>query len=179
MKADIINSTVITLHKNNWKEYLERLEGCSVILWNYDGQFAGKVQGGSIVCFHDGIFDEDKMSEIRIFDRNQELHINRGRNNELMGRLRQDGEPQNSEPTKVVTYTDTQNIMYGAIAENENGEYSLLKEDRGIEVKIPGSFPTNQRVSLTIRNYIDYNEVGMAGYVDARFVELKSIDNEK
>lgn len=178
MKAHNIKSSVTPFDINNWKAYLEKLDGCAVILWNYDGQHSGKVHGGKIVCYDNAAFDEDNMSEIRIFDQNQELHVKRGRNNELMGRLRHDGETQNSETAAVVTYTDAQNILYGATAESEKGEYRLLKEDRGIEVKIPGSFPTNQRVSLTIRNYIDYNEVGMAGYVDARFVEINKVNDE-
>ena len=55
------------------------------------------------------------------------------------------------------------------------------KEDRGIELLIHHSLlPENvvvtpkDRLWLITRNYIDYNDLGQAGYVDCRFVKIQS-----
>jgi CRISPR-associated protein (TIGR03984 family) len=176
MKSNQIPSEVTPLDQKNWKTKLAQMNGCSVILWNYGGQYAGKVSDNTVICSDGSLFEESKIFEIRIFDKTKELYMKRSRNGELVGRLRIDGEQTQSEAAATTTYTDFSNILYGSVVPIEGGEHSTLKEDRGIEVTIPGKFPANKRVALTIRNYIDYNDIGMAGYVDARFVELKSIE---
>lgn len=176
MNSNQIKSKVTPLDQNNWKSFLYQMDGCNFILWNYDGQLAGKVSDNTIICSDGTFFEESKIFEIRIFDKTKELYMKRSRNGELVGRLRIDGEQTQSEAAATTTYADISNILYGSVVTNEAGEHGTLKEDRGIEVTIPGKFPANKRVALTIRNYIDYNDIGMAGYVDARFVELKSIE---
>ena len=48
----------------------------------------------------------------------------------------------------------------------------LLSEARGTEIYLPYRFknPINKLMKIKTRNYIGYNELGQAGYMDCRFV---------
>ncbi len=111
----------------------------------------------------------------RIFNRDKELKIWRGQQG-LQARLRQDEEGVGS------FIVEARQALWGTRTEVK-GDWTVLTEDRGVELLVPISNLTyvegeaKPLVYVRTRNYIDeHHETGQASYVDSRFVEIAKYD---
>jgi CRISPR-associated protein (TIGR03984 family) len=116
-------------------------------------------------------FEDQYIQKIRIFNQEQELYIWKT-NNILKGRFRKDNQGNNK-----IEYIDANQILFGTKSKNlDNGFIKLSEEKRRIKLTIPNkNFKVNdekKRVSIQTRNYIDYNEICQANYIDVRFVDF-------
>ncbi|HEC24391.1 MAG TPA: TIGR03984 family CRISPR-associated protein [bacterium] len=118
-------------------------------------------------------FQEDKRIEkqfvrrLRIFNQDEELHLWRS-NGELYGRYRSDSEGEETD------FIEANQVIFGTKAEIYN-EYTILTEQRGTEIAIPGKWKTDNkkmRVAIKTRHYIGYKNGYRAAYVDVRFVKF-------
>jgi hypothetical protein len=146
------------------KSYKQEFDDGYIILWQHHGVFIGELKKEKDVKWvykKDRKNDEKKLKEvykwtdksnivrIRAFDASKEVHIWRSSNG-LTGRLRIDGE--GDERDYVVTTIKLRSVI--ALALNHN---NILDSDN---------------LFVTTRNYIGYNSIGQAGYVDSRFLEI-------
>jgi CRISPR-associated protein (TIGR03984 family) len=75
----------------------------------------------------------------------------------------------------MVEAVEAEQILWGTKSEALTRGWTRLFEGRGMELILPMDSaevtPVN-RVKLTTRNYIGYNALGQAGYIDCRFVRF-------
>lgn len=161
--------------------------------------FAGK-SGSALVTMHPGIclgiFAEDRfvipsalplnpayIRSVRIFDDSSECYVWK---NDLNGvskfhlRLRKDQELEDSK-SEFEEAVEAKQLLWGNRLENcPDKDWFKLKDNRGIELLIHNSFAEspdftkNVRLWLITRNYIGYNLLGQAGYVDSRFLRIET-----
>lgn len=113
------------------------------------------------------------LQSLRVFNSRQELYIWRQNREKFHYRLRVD-EAETGDDYVV----DANQLLWGnsgkLVTDQAGLQWRYLFERRGIEIYLPAqAIPKDDgRIWLQIRNYIDYNELGQAGYVDSRFVEF-------
>lgn len=129
----------------------------------------GTFQDSKFHFYNAETFEDKYVQRIRIFDSTKELHIWRTTEG-FKGRLRIDND---GNETDVV---DAYQVLFGTKAEPPDGGFTRLTEDRGVELIVPLSGivvdDNKNRLFLHTRNYIGYNDLHQAGYVDCRFVEI-------
>lgn len=91
-------------------------------------------------------FDIANLTEVRAFDKNSELHLICV-NGEWRGRIRTDGAGDEVE------VLDQKQLLWGKCEDSSNG-VSLLREDRGIEIKVPVEISVGMRAYFEIRSYL-------------------------
>ena len=97
-------------------------------------------------------FSVDRLTEARAFSETAELHLIRA-NGAWRGRVRTDGA---GEETEIF---DQRQLLWGKCKASSGGE-SVLKEDRGISLKVPLEMPvempkgSDSRAFLKIRSYL-------------------------
>lgn len=118
------------------------------------------------------------MVRIRIFNIDKEWHIWQSAAG-FQARLREEtmtGEQTNDDDTPFV---DAEVILWGTRSKDLGNGFQEVREDRGTALSLPSSLgliekgEPYKRFVVTTRNYIDYNEIGQAGYVDSRFVDIQ------
>lgn len=112
------------------------------------------------------------LQRIRVFNAKEELHLWRS-GQELKGRMRRDyiGE-------KDIDVVEAHQVLFGVRkGQNCDDAFTEITEDRGTSLILPfTNLPFDDQGRLTSRvciktyNYIDYNDIGQATYVDCRFV---------
>ncbi|MDK2839944.1 MAG: hypothetical protein PWQ83_1516 [Thermosipho sp. (in: thermotogales)] len=169
---------------------------------NYDAfiKEIGEIQNGYVVCWLDyavlfGIIRNGEikfynnespdfnryLQKLRIFNENEELYIWRS-GNKFKFRYREDLD--SNKNGEMVEYIDADQVMYGSKFEIKD-EFIEVYEKRGIRYIVPKEFIGNnliddinnnkKRLVLHTRNYIGYNEIGQAGFVDSRFLKISVI----
>ena len=121
-------------------------EGC-LIIWTHE----------NITIQNKKIPDISEIVELRIFNADKELLVKRiGK--DLFYRLKDDtGKAAGTED-----YVEKQAVVRGNIAE---------------KVKVVSSdLALSKTIAILKREYIDYNYLGVAGYVDSRFVNFKTLN---
>lgn len=145
-------------------------EYCAV-LYLYNEVLIGNYNNG--FSFYDNkTFDLNDLIKMRIFNNDTELLLWKNDDN-FCGRIRKDSSNENGNNSKVV---EVKQILYGTNSENLENGFVRLFEDRGTEVILPGNFDiqdAKNRVSIKTRNYIEYNDLNQAVYVDCRFVNFE------
>jgi len=170
LNMDEIESSVITgliiKNLNSIKEYINS-ESFVVAYLDYK-VIIGTYKNGNFNFYNDEQIDLESIQRIRIFNEDEELMLWRS-DGLLKGRLRKDN------VGLKCCIVDNNQILFGTRTESLNG-YTLLKEDRGTEIIIPfQNFVMDEkikgdRVKITTRNYVDFNEIHQATYVDCRFI---------
>ncbi len=172
-KIDIVHSTVTTGNcvYDELYEITRGFEGLKTVCWfNYEIRF--------------GIFSEDFLRQIggfdnfckhiircRIFDQERELFVWKTEDR-IKYRIRND---QSGEKVEVI---DADQVMWGRNFVSSDGMIKV-SESRGIKYELPEScvenplLPVTERLVLRTRNYVDYNEIGQASFVDSRFVSIR------
>lgn len=93
-------------------------------------------------------FQENKLTEIRAFDEDKELHVIKVNNADWRGRIRRDKSGGDS-----IEYIDEFQLIWGSNKRDRNG-YSLMREDRGVEIEIPIRVKSNEKAFIVVRNYL-------------------------
>ncbi len=115
-------------------------------------------------------FDPKYLQKLRLFNQTSELHIWRSRG-ELKGRLRID------EKGDDCLAIEADQVLWGTDFERDkNGNKisdKIIVEKRGTRIELPfNGFQVDEknRIAIRTRNYVGYNDIGQAGYVDSMFV---------
>lgn len=108
------------------------------------------------------------LQKLRIFNQDEELLFWRS-GQTLRGRYRKDGEGKEAE------VVEAHQVLFGTKkGKHSNETFTEITEDRGTSLILPFTgFALNdatQRIFLKTHNYIGYNAVHQATYVDCRFV---------
>ncbi|MBP9006422.1 MAG: TIGR03984 family CRISPR-associated protein [Candidatus Syntrophosphaera sp.] len=125
----------------------------------------------------------DRLEELRIFDKERELHIWRQSDGKggsvLKGRLRIDNP---IEEAAQCYYRDAKQLLFGTKREYLQNGFTFLKEDRGFGVIIPNSLLSelkdNPRLYLCTRNYLEEWDNGQLSYCDSRFISIEGVNND-
>ena len=136
--------------------------------------------GGFILPFEETI-TKANLRYLRIFDEEKECFVWKSEDDDVgifRLRYRLDEEDLGQEPNAL----DAKQLLWGtkiASHPEAGADWKLLKEDRGVQINIhkdllPNNYKvdTKNRLWLITRNYVDYNDVCQAGYVDSRFVGI-------
>lgn len=134
-------------------------------------------ENGKIVYWSDEEpFNPEFIQKLRLFNDKMELFIWRIQG-KWKARLRID------EEGEEVSAVEANQVLFGTISEDIGNGFTKLTEDRGTEIILPfeikGVDAKKNRLKIKTRNYIDYNELGQAGYADSRFVEFTFGINNK
>lgn len=124
------------------------------------------------LLFYDGAqIDPRFLQRLRMFSDEQELLLWRTGQG-FRWRKRIDGLENEGSMVEAV---EAEQILWGTKSEALTRGWTRLFEGRGMELILPMDSaevtPVN-RVKLTTRNYIGYNALGQAGYIDCRFVRF-------
>ncbi len=133
------------------------------------------------VNFHlEDLPDFNTIQSMRIFNPEMELYLWRaasdagfGQADYLTGRIRRD---ELGEDCQVV---EAEQILIGSKGgEGATGDYMVIKEDRGFELKVPrtwlsGQISARSRLILKSRNYLQEWDNGQLSYCDHRFVSIE------
>lgn len=108
---------------------------------------------------------------MRVFNKDKEMLIYRTGNG-FKGRLRIDD--KDGTGTAVIVANQ---VLFGTKKdEKSNNSYTKITEERGTSLVLPfGELDVDdkeKRIFIKTHNYIDYNAVNQATYVDCRFVSF-------
>ena len=139
--------------------------------------FIGKYSNQRCIFAGNETIDEKNLKylqRLRVFNDRQEVLIWRTEDNgengsSFKGRMRIDREGKENP------IVDVNQVLWGTRAKSFDNGFTLLSEDRGTELILPFNNlesvdDKENRVFLKTRNYIGYNDIGQATYVDTRFV---------
>jgi CRISPR-associated protein (TIGR03984 family) len=139
----------------------------------------GLVCDGNIVFSNQcETIDETHLIMLRVFDPDKELFLRKSEN-KFIGRIRIDGQDKGD----ACEYVEADQILVGACAKAKDG-FTILKENQSLKqgLPVPGEFSFDtedslssqpeKRLAIRTRNYIGYNEMFHAEYVDSRFVKF-------
>lgn len=137
-----------------------------VIVYLHYKVLIGKLTKDGLKFYKDETFEPKFLVKMRAFNEHQELLLWRESEGKFSARLRIDGEGDEEKH-----YIEAQQLLWGKAQEVDDG-WILLTEARGTKICLPYRFKdqANKVIKIKTRNYIDYNELGQAGYVDCRFV---------
>jgi len=137
----------------DWSQLTEHFkdEEAKAVIWYYDKiEFCLlKASGKWDSSIRTDLNEE--VVRIRIFNENKEVHIWRSKG-KLVGRCREDQEPS----------TDIKEEVFDEYVKSEQ--------------QISKSSAFTNGGMLVARNYIGYNEIGQAGFVDSRFCAIKILE---
>jgi CRISPR-associated protein (TIGR03984 family) len=159
---------------NDWEQLQEFIsgyfsEGLVLAYLNYKVLF-GRFTVDKMVFYEKERFEPRYLLELRAFDASKELHLKR-RNDQFFWRWRNDGV---GEPCELV---EAEQLLWGKLSKiDQKKNWQRLEEERGFSLIVPYSGGAiGRRLAIRTRNYIDYNQLGQAGYVDSRLVSLKEV----
>lgn len=175
----IENGTVDML--KDLESYVYDFDRACIVAWFADKVLFGNLEKG-IVHFYNYEFKgldlgSEHVLKMRVFNELSELHIWRS-GNSFGYRYICDGAKEGQE----AEYIDAEQVMLGnyfSQSEDNNEFYMVTEKRRGIKYLVPAQIfadfdeTKEWRLVLNTRNYIGYNAVGQAGFVDCRFVSLE------
>ena len=131
----------------------------------------GRYEDRRLSFFRGEVFDLKFLQKIRVFNDERELFIWR-QGYDYKARLRVDDEGEKEECVEV------RQIIWGTGIFCKEDGWTVITEKRGTEIALPLSGlevgeENNKRAVLVTRNYIDYKNGCLAGYVDCRMVRLE------
>lgn len=135
-----------------------------------DKVIIGKYSQKEFTFYNNHQLELTAIQRVRIFNENEELMLWRSED-KFVGRHRKDSEGDQT------WFVENDQVLFGTKSEDLGG-YTQLTEDRGTEVIVPltGIILSKEnkkaRVKVTTRNYIGYNEIHQATYVDNRLVNI-------
>jgi len=134
----------------------------------------GKFKDNKLIFYNGEIFEPKYLQKLRVFNENKELYLWEISENEFKGRLRTDNQGKEED------IVEAEQILWGTMVESLDNGWSRIYEKRGAELVVPFDNLViddhEKRIKIRTKNYIDYNELGQAGYVDSRFVSFINED---
>ncbi len=157
-----------------------------VFVGRYEKKDEQEEAGGQMFFYRNRQVEPRFLKRLRVFNQERELFIWRAQGG-FRWRLRiDDGTGDTQDGGKEVDVVEAEQILWGTRAESICEGWTRIYEDRGTEIILPGenlNVDLDNRVKLVTRNYIEYNDLGQAGYVDCRFVKFNwgggTVDKEK
>jgi len=129
----------------------------------------GTYENGNCHFHENETIDPKYIQRLRVFNETKELYLWRTSKG-LKGRLRIDSE---GNGTEVV---DAYQVLFGTRSE-PSGNYTRISEERGTvlflpfqDLEIDVKKEKKDRIAVKTRNYIDYNNVFQATYIDCRLM---------
>ncbi len=134
---------------------------------------AGRYENGKFIFYNGEAFEQKYLQRIRVFNKTEELLIWRGSDG-LKGRLRIDSDGENTEAVEA------HQVLFGTRTDNKTLDgFTKISEERGTILVLPFNDlnidikrDKRKRIFIKTRNYIDYNKVHQATYIDTRFVSF-------
>ncbi len=112
----------------------------------------------------------DHVDRLRVFNENMEIFIFRVQGG-WKGRMREDGKGKDAcwvEAGQILNGENFKNTERGMQMTSKEGVTFILSFANTSERDI-------KRMKIITRNYIDYNSMGQAGFVDSRFVKFEQV----
>ena len=158
-------------------EARDRYVGGFVVCRLYHSVLIGRVAADGLEFYLNIKPDYERdLDQIRLFNGEGELFIWRDGAGVFRYRVREDGFGNKREE-----YVEAKQILWGTHASNPEPGWVEIFEDRGIRLTLPVDNSStvgkearklDKRYALKTRSYIEYNEIGQAGYADCRFVAI-------
>ena len=131
----------------------------------------GTWENGKCHFHEDGTINPKYIRKLRLFNEDEELFVWRS-SDSLNGRYRKDEE---GDETDVV---DAKQVLFGTDTDKDDLKdgFTRISEKRGTKIVLPFSGldvknkTEDKRVFVQTRNYIGYNDVHQATYIDCRFM---------
>jgi CRISPR-associated protein (TIGR03984 family) len=154
------------------EEKLSFITSGYAVCWLHYGVLIGLIRGSKIQ-YPEGIPDyEHQLVRMRIFNQHKEWHIWKSENNYHV-RYREENTAEGDD----AIFTDRELVLWGTQCHPLKPPFQEVSERRGTGLVLPnelGKIENDKtRFVLKTRNYIAYNEIGQAGYVDSRFVDFQ------
>lgn len=147
-----------------------------LVYLDYEVQI-GKYQNNIITFYRGELKETEYIKKIRIFDRHRELMFWRTGKNTFRGRF-VDESRADGEKMPVI---QARQIIWGTLKESSKDGlpgWTLITEKRGTALAVPLENITvdehKKRVKIRTHNYIGFNELGQAGYMDSRIVGIET-----
>ena len=147
------------------------------VCWQHHSVTIGKVADGVLsFCINEQPLYSRHLIRMRIFSKEKEYHIWKT-GFQFNYRKRCDGQGD------AIEYVEAIQPLWGTQTKpgSKFPGWSCIFEQRGTELFVPFSelsFKGDNRLSIVTRNYIGYNDIGQAGYVDCRFVKFDGAGGE-
>ena len=148
------------------------------VVWLDYKVLIGTWDGKDFQFYNDETFENKYLQRMRVFNKDREILIYRTGNG-FKGRLRLDD--KNGTGTEIIVANQ---VLFGTQKGKKcNDSYTEITEKRGTSLVLPfGELDVDDndkknRVFIKTHNYIDYNAVNQATYVDCRFVEFTDKNN--
>lgn len=173
MKIGKINSNVTTktLEEDEVVDFIKRQANSDLYIVVDYGVFLGRVQDKEILLWRERLLENEPIQkkqfvvetelpktkyiqEVRIFDKNMEVKITRTQQG-FVWRKRQDSEAETGEIT--LDYIDECYKLWGSV-KKVGEDFSVLQEDRGTTIVIPGKYEGDQKVGLIFRKYVSFQD---------------------
>ena len=166
-----------------WKQKIEHYEnieklfanynlknGYIVVYLNYEVKI-GILEDGKMRFYRDEIFDSKYILKLRVFNEREELLIWKENGNYYNVRYRVDGKGEN------VKTIEADQVLWGTKSMPLGQEWVKLYESRGTELILSRPQKALAKdgdnwMKIKTRNYIGFDVLGQAGYVDSRFVSF-------
>ncbi|NLJ40453.1 MAG: TIGR03984 family CRISPR-associated protein [Clostridiales bacterium] len=173
-KGSIASKTeIFQLDINNWLTLCDHLSDyfinkCTIVAYLRYKVLIGEFTDGLLKFFKGETFDPKFLIRLRAFNDQRELLIWADDKEGFYARLRMDGTGE-----EEWSFVDADQVLWGK-PKNTDGGWLYLKELRGPEFYLPYDLKERKTnvVKIRTRNYIGYNELGQAGYIDCRFVRF-------
>jgi len=135
----------------------------------------GRFQDTFSLCL-DETYEPKFIQKMRIFNNKEELYFWRSEG-VLKARHRKDDE---GEECNVI---EANQVLFGTTSNHLHPGWTEISEVRGTKLVLPfdkiAVDEMKNRVKIRTRNYIDFNEMGQATYIDTRFVDFTFGENNK
>ena len=141
------------------------------VVWLDYKVLIGTWDGKDFQFYDNETFGNKYLQRMRVFNKDGEMLIYRSGNG-FKGRLRID-DPDGTDTEIIVA----NQVLFGTKkGEKCNDSYTEITEKRGTSLILPFDGldvdDKEKRIFIKTHNYIDYNAVNQAGYVDCRFVSF-------
>jgi len=178
LKLIEIGSTVTCPFENKPDESPENVlienikeKAFAVVLLDYK-VLIGTWSGKAFQFYNNDTFENKYLQRMRVFNKNREMLIYRTGNG-FKGRLRIDNN-KDGKGTEIIVATQ---VLFGTNKGKKcNDSYTEITEKRGTSLVLPFAGldvdDKKKRIFIKTHNYIDYNAVNQATYVDCRFVSF-------
>jgi len=145
-----------------------------VLVGRYEKMDETEEAGGNMLFCRGQQIEPRFLQRLRVFNQERELFIWWGYDG-FRWRLRIDGDAGDAQEGEEIDVVEAEQILWSTRSESNDEGWTRIYEDRGTEIILPGEnliVDRDNRVKLLTRNYIEYNDLGQAGYVDCRFVKF-------
>ncbi|MBW2165006.1 MAG: TIGR03984 family CRISPR-associated protein [Deltaproteobacteria bacterium] len=140
------------------------------VVWLDYKVLIGTWDGKGFQFYDNKPFKNKYLQRMRVFNKDREMLIYRTGNG-FKGRLRID-----DKDGKGIEVIVAKQVLFGTKGASCNDSYTEITEKRGTSLVLPfGELNVDdkeKRIKIKTHNYIDYNAVKQATYVDCRFVEF-------